>query len=104
MKLIQMERVTTQTLLGIQFWDPVTNRPVSEGLRVKAQRLSADRTSRLGRVILGRATPSGVISFFGLAPKELVEDDPKEQIWEKIPPSRPVAIDVEDQQRRYLST
>lgn len=98
MKLKPMERVTTQTLLGIQFWDPAINRPVSEGLRVRAQRLSDDQSLRLGQAVVGRATPSGVIAFFGLASEERADDDPKQQIWENVP----VVIDLEDRQRRYL--
>ncbi len=102
MKLVPMERLTTQTLLGIQFWDSAIDRPVSDGLKVKAQRLSDDRSFRLGRSVVGRATPSGVIAFFGLASEERVEDDPKKQIWDMVPPTRLIAIDLEDTQRRYL--
>lgn len=102
MTLMPMERVATQTLLGIQFWDPAMGRPVVEGLQVRAQRLSNDQSSRLGKVVVGRATPSGVFAFFGLAPEERVEDDPKQQIWQTTPDVCPIAIDVEDLQGRYL--
>lgn len=102
MMQMPMERVATQTLLGIQFWDPVMGYPISEGLWARAQRLSDDQSSRLGRVVVGRATPSGVIAFFGLAPEERVEDDPQKQLWQTTPDVCPIAIDVEDLQGRYL--
>ncbi|HMR66534.1 MAG TPA: hypothetical protein PKE64_21175 [Anaerolineae bacterium] len=97
-----LERLAIQTLLGIRFWDRVQRQPVSEGLRVTAQRLSADRSQRLGRLVSGRPTPSGVIAFFGLAPEERVADDPAQQIWATVPAERLVAIDLTDRLDRFL--
>lgn len=111
MKLIQMERITTQTLLGIKFWDGVLARSVADGLYVKAQRISDDRQQRLGRVVVGYITPSGVIAFKGLSAHENLKaevkpdskPDVKTMLWEKIPPEQLVVVDVTDTLRRYLS-
>ena len=35
-----LERIATRTLLGVRFWDRLLNRPVVDGLHVRAQRLS----------------------------------------------------------------
>ncbi len=102
MSLAPLERFSTQTLLGIRFWDRITGNPVTGGLRVVAQRLSPDRTQRLGKAILGRLTPSGVITFFGLSGAERVGGDPTDQLWETTPPDQLVAIDLKDDLGRYL--
>lgn len=102
MNLVQMERVATQTLLGVRFWDRLNLRPVSDGLRVTAQRLSADGLERIGRLVMGRTTPSGVIAFFGLSAAERVADDRSQQIWEVVPAARLVAVDFVDTLGRYL--
>lgn len=96
------ERLAIQTLLGIRFWDRVSQRPISEGLHVTAQRLSDDRSQRLGRLVQGRPTPSGVIAFFGLAGEERGEADPALQIWEIVPAQRLVVVDLADRLGRYL--
>ncbi|MFM7470859.1 MAG: hypothetical protein ACKO5P_05040 [Nodosilinea sp.] len=88
MTLQFMERLRPHTLLGIRFWDPLTQQPVTEGLVVQAQRLTADRTRRLGAPVIGKATPSGAIAFFGLTDSE--------------PPEQLVVIDMVDRRSRYL--
>lgn len=102
MKLIPLERHTTQTLLGIRFWDRVTNRVVADGLQVKAQRLSDDRAQRLGNPILGQMTPSGAITFFGLSTGEIPAAGSTQQFWESVPSNQLVAIDLVDRLERFL--
>ncbi len=109
MRLEPLERNTTQTLLGIRFWDRLTNQVVAEGLQVKAQRLTSDRTQRLGKPVMGKMTPSGAIAFFGLAAEEIPTDtdgeistDSKHFLWETIPTKQWVAIDLVDRSRRFL--
>lgn len=97
-----LERVATRTLLGIRFWDRLLNQPVVDGLHVRAQRLSDDRSRRLGRVVVGHPVPGGVIAFAGLHSAELVAIDPESQSWPAMPLPRLVAIDLVDRQRRYL--
>ena len=64
--IVQMERLATQTLLGIRFWDPATATSVSNGLYVTAQMLNADRSQRVGRQVTARPTQNGIYAFFGL--------------------------------------
>lgn len=102
MALRPLEKLSIQTLLGIRFWDRLLDATVSDGMLVTAQRLSDDRVRRLGRPVRGRVTPSGVIAFFGLAPEEYVEAEPEAQLWETVPASRLVVVDVTDRLQRYL--
>ena len=97
-----MERTANQTLLGIRFWDRLLQRHVADRLLVKAQRLSVDHSQRVGKAVAGRVTTDGTIAFFGLHSGERVEVDPNAQIWETVPPSVPVVVDMADVQRRYL--
>lgn len=101
MRLVPLERSTTQTLLGIRFWDRITDQVIAEGLQVKAQRLSSDRTQRLGKAIMGRMTPSGAIAFFGLAAGE-IPAYPEQLLWETVPPEHLVVIDLVDRLDRFL--
>ncbi|MEM6253926.1 MAG: hypothetical protein AAF821_13485 [Cyanobacteria bacterium P01_D01_bin.156] len=101
MNLVSLERHTTQTLLGICFWDRITNRVIVDGLRVTAQRLSDDRTQRLGRLVVGRGTSSGAIAFFGLSSAE-IPADPDQLLWDTVPPEQLVVIDMVDSLNRFL--
>ncbi len=101
MRLVPLERSTTQTLLGICFWDRLTDHLIGEGLQVKAQRLSSDRNQRLGKVVMGRITPSSAIAFFGLATGE-IPVNPEQLLWETVPPEQLVAIDMVDRLDRFL--
>ncbi len=101
MRLIPLERSTTQTLLGICFWDRLTDHLIGEGLQVKAQRLSSDRNQRLGKVIMGRITPSSAIAFFGLATGE-IPANPEQLLWGTVPPEQLVVIDMVDLLDRFL--
>lgn len=101
MTLIALERYQTRTLLGIRFWDRLTNQVVTDGLRVLAQRLTGDRQRRLGKPIIGRSLPNGVIAFFGLNDAEMTAAGTSE-LWDDVPPSQLVAIDVVDRQGQFL--
>lgn len=57
-----LERVSVRTPLGLRFWDPVTDRPVSSGLEVTAAR--ADRSGPVSRAVM---TTSGFFAFHHLA-------------------------------------
>ncbi len=101
MRLIPLEHITTQTLLGIRFWDRLTDHLIGEGLQVKAQRLSSDRNQRLGKAIMGRITPSSAIAFFGLATGE-IPGNTEQLLWETVPPEQLIVIDMVDQLGRFL--
>ncbi len=95
------ERVPTQTLLGIRFWDPAGSGADPDDLSVTAQLLSADRTRRVGRAIPARRTRGGVYAFFGLLPAaEMAAAD--QVLWDVIPPERRVVVDVHDPLNRYV--
>lgn len=90
-----LETLTIRTALGIRFWDSVLARPVSDGLRVTAQRLTGTAPrQRTGRARTAVQTPSGNYAFFGLHPDELAGTGP-------LPEQRAV-VDVEDPLGRFL--
>ena len=101
MKLIALERSQARTLLGVRFWDRLTNDIVADGLRVTAQRLTADRTQRLGQPVTGQMTPSSAIAFFGLSEYEKPAEDAPE-LWDTLPPEQWVVIDMVDRRSRFL--
>lgn len=101
MTLVALERYQTRTLLGIRFWDRLTNQVVTDGLQVFAQRLTGDRLRRLGKPIVGRALPNGVIAFFGLTAAELPAAGTPE-LWDNVPPSQLVAVDLVDRLGQFL--
>ncbi|MEO1350297.1 MAG: hypothetical protein AAFW84_16085 [Cyanobacteria bacterium J06635_15] len=101
MKLISLERHQTRTLLGVRFWDRLTHDIVADGLQVTVQRLSTDRTQRLGKSVAGQSTPSGTIAFFGLTDSETPAADTPE-LWDTLPPEQLVVIDMVDRRSRYL--
>jgi hypothetical protein len=89
-----IESAVLQTALGIRFWDAALNRPVNGGLMVKAQRLNADGSRRVGRPVTARPNLSGVYVFSGLHPDERSALDP-------LPPHRAL-VNVTDPLKRYL--
>jgi hypothetical protein len=99
---VPMEKISTQTLLGIRFWDAAANRQVRDGLRVTAQLLSGDGSRRVGRPVVGQFTLSGVVAFFGLHPDERPPANTRRHLWDDVPASRQVVVDVTDTRRRYL--
>jgi hypothetical protein len=104
-QLVPLERVTTQTLLGIRFWDRLTHSAIGEGLRVTAQRLNSDRSAVVGKLVTGWQTPSGVIAFKGLALAEQPRADTPSSslLWETIPPAQEVVVDITDEKERFVS-
>jgi hypothetical protein len=81
-----LEQISTQTLLGIRFWDRMIESPVAQGLQVTAQRLDgAAATRRLGKPVRGRITPSGTIAFFGLSAAERPAVESTELLWDNPP-------------------
>jgi hypothetical protein len=102
--MIRMERLATQTLLGVRFWDDLTRQPVADGLHVTAQLLNPAGTGRVGKKIAARRTQGGVFAFFGLlrAAEQPLADDPSQWLWHTTPAARQAVIEVEDVLRRYL--
>ena len=102
-RLRPMEQISTQTLLGVRFWDRLSERSVNQRLRVTAQRVDAvTPTRRLGKAVLGRITPSGIVAFFGLSAAERPIAGATQLLWENLPTNQFVAIDVVDLRGRYL--
>jgi hypothetical protein len=90
-----LETLTLRTALGIQFWDPVLERPITDGLRVQGQRLTDTLPrARVGKAYFARPTTSGVYAFFGLHPDEMTSAP-------ALAPVRAV-IDVNDPLGRFL--
>lgn len=95
-----LERIVTQTLLGIRFCDGVTHTPIVDGLRVTAQLLSDDGSQRVGRAVTAMRTRGGIYAFHGLHPAE--RPAAAGMLWETTPPERSAAVDVRDLLERYL--
>jgi hypothetical protein len=87
--------------VAVRFIDHLTKWPVTEGLRVTAQRLSKDRSQRIGRAVVGCPTPSNVIAFPGLMHSVGGDTDP-ELMHSGSNGAEPFAIDVEDCLGNYL--
>jgi hypothetical protein len=82
MTVRELERISTQTVLGVRFWDAARDSVNVEGLDVRAWLLSADLSRPAGRVVDGQLTPNGVYGFFGLYPagERLPASTPSEQL------------------------
>lgn len=105
MKPVAMEKDRTDTLLGLQFWDRLTNSIVAKGLQVTAQKLSNDQKKSVGKAVVGRATPNGVIAFSGLVSEEKPSSSDKRLPWSKLPTTQEfvwVEIHMIDRQQRFL--
>ncbi len=93
----ELETLSLRTALGIQFWDSVLARPVTDGLLVTAQRLTnVIPRQRTGRAQTAVQTRSGNYAFFGLHPDERTEVEPM--------PQHHVVVDVQDTRGRFLAT
>ncbi|HEY9818625.1 MAG TPA: hypothetical protein V6D20_22870 [Candidatus Obscuribacterales bacterium] len=101
MMLIPLERYDTHTLLGVRFWDRLTQRCITDGLIVTAQRLSQNRSQRLGKPVRGILTPSGAIAFLGLtaAERPLHADS---DLWGNPPDEQFVRVDLVDRRSQFL--
>lgn len=110
MRLVPLEKVETRTLLGIRFWDRLTNQIVMDGLKVKAQRLSGNLSQgisqqtvrRVGKAVWGKPMANGVIAFFGLSPYERSQDMNSDLLDSTAFPPQSVIVEVEDSQARFL--
>ncbi|MEM6353986.1 MAG: hypothetical protein AAF766_24855 [Cyanobacteria bacterium P01_D01_bin.14] len=97
-----LERISTQTLLGIRFWDRLIEQPIAQGLQVMAQRVDGPTpTRRLGKPVLGRITPSGTVAFFGLSALERLPAGSETLDLSTLEPQY-AAIDLVDLRGRYL--
>jgi hypothetical protein len=106
MTVRELERIATQTVLGVRFWDAAQDSANVAGLDVRAWLLNADRSRPVGRVVPGRPTPNGTYGFFGLYPaaERLPAVTPPEgQLWQTVPPARRAVVEVRDPLERYLS-
>jgi hypothetical protein len=94
-----LERFSVFTPLGIHFWDPARNTPVSDGLQVTARPEAAP-----GPVVHAFRTGSGVYAFRGLPGLRRVEYPmDEEQTFDASPPeTRPFIIEVTDRKARFL--
>lgn len=101
MILTPLERYDTHTLLGLRFWDRLTQQCITDGLIVTAQRLSQNRSQRLGKPVRGIITPSGAIAFLGLtaAERPLQADS---DLWDNPPDEQFVRVDLVDRRSQFL--
>ena len=96
--VIELERHWTFTPLGIRFWDPVTNAPVRDGLRVTAHSEVPFATP-----LQAFQTASGLYAFQGLAGLRDLE------FSQGAAPGSPpelerYVVEVSDDRRRFLPT
>lgn len=94
----RLEVRTVFTPLGIRFWDPVFDRPVTDNLQVTAQPAVTRRP-----VVQAFRTRSGVYAFQNLPGLKAVEYPPTpDQIIASPPPAEAYVITVTDHRRRFL--
>jgi hypothetical protein len=94
-----LERFSVFTPLGIHFWDPARNAPVSDSLQVTARPRGAP-----GPVVEAFRTGSGVYAFQGLPGLRTVEypaDEDKAPLASP-PETQPFIIEVTDLRGRFL--
>jgi hypothetical protein len=97
--VIHYEHVTRVGPLGVRFWDAVSDRPVTAGLRVSATPLGGGRTTPAG-------PPHGevytLLNLPGLEESERGAGD--EAYWSNIPATHDFRVEVEDADGRFLPT
>lgn len=91
------EQVTRFTPLGIRFWDPLTDRQVSDGLTVQA-----NPVGRPEKRISAFQTKSQVYAFSGLPGLGDIEDGTIDPL--SVPPTdrKSFIVNVQDRLNRYL--
>jgi hypothetical protein len=94
---IPMEQVSVFTVLGIQFWDPGLDQPVTDGLAVTAQLEDSSFP-----VITAFRTASGAYAFQGLPGLHSEEYPPANSVQASPPKSLRFVITVSDSMQRYL--
>jgi hypothetical protein len=94
-----MEQVSTFTVLGIQFWDPTQDQPVTDGLTVTAQLEDSSFP-----VITAFRTASGAYAFQGLPGLHDVEYPSANSAQTSPPKSLRFVITVSDVQKRFVPT
>lgn len=94
-----LEELSTNAHLGIQFWDPVLDRKIGQGLHVTARAENSPRP-----IATAYLTRSNVYSFRSLAGMRELEFSALEVNENFSPPlNRNFVIEVTDLQRRYVS-
>jgi hypothetical protein len=94
-----LEGVTIVTPLGIRFWDPARQAPVTDGLTVTARPLGAPRRA----AVRAFRTISGVYAFQGLPGLRRVEHpDAAAGALSSPPAATRFVVEVEDTGRRFL--
>jgi hypothetical protein len=97
--VIGHEHVTRVGPLGVRFWDAVSDRPVTAGLRVSATPVGGGRTTPAG-------PPHGevytLLNLSGLEESERGAGD--DAYWSNLPVTRNFRVDVADADDRFLPT
>lgn len=94
-----LERPVTATLLGVRFWDPVTERVPQAGLAVT---LRPDHGDRLGPARHAFPAAAGVFAFRGLQGLRGFEQADGEASAVSPLPRLPFVLQVADPERRFL--
>lgn len=94
-----LEKLPTNSHLGIRFWDPVLDQKIGEGLQVTARAENARRPAASAQL-----TRSNIYSFRSLAGMRELEHSDREVDENPSPPlSRNYIVEVTDLQRRYVA-
>ena len=93
-----VERVTRVCPLGMRFWDPVTDSPVSAGLHVTAY--PKDRPGRPTRAAVNHSGVFVLQDLPGLAEVERGAGD--DEYWASLPPGPEFVVEVRDAEERFL--
>ena len=94
-----LEEISTNSYLGIQFWDPVLDQKIGDGLQVTARLEDAPR--RFSAAYLTRSNVYSFRSLPGLRELEYSDLDVDQNF--SPPVQQNYVIEVEDLRRRYVS-
>lgn len=94
-----LESLTTRTLLGIRFWDPATDRQVSDGLQVSAWPETAPELK-----VRAFRTASGNFAFQNLPGMRAFEypTNDEDALLFSPPLPRPFLVEVEDRRGSFM--